>query len=96
MTTLFQVKTTRHALMRACLFAALPCQAQASKKHLQPGIGIAVSLQNDRLVWAVGYTCIMEWLGPCVPSRAVSEEAFQTNIATFFPIPGTLFQCQSA
>ncbi len=83
MTTRFQVKRILQALFFGCLFAALPCQAQAPKKHLQPGIGIAVSLQNDSLVSAVGYTCIIESLGRWVSPRAVSEEVFQTNIAIF-------------
>ncbi|MBP6828369.1 MAG: sugar phosphate isomerase/epimerase [Saprospiraceae bacterium] len=49
----------------------------------KPAIGISENLEHDSLLAAAGYTCIIESIGRRISPRAVSDEVFQKNVATF-------------
>ncbi len=66
-----------------CFLTCLVWQNYAQKVALKPAIGIAESFENDSLLAAAGYTCIIESIGRRISPRAVSEEVFQKNVAVF-------------
>lgn len=65
------------------VFVLCSLTISAQKPPLKPGIGISESLENDSLVTAAGYTCIIESISRRVSPRTVSDSAFRKNIAIF-------------
>ena len=56
-----------------CFLTCLAWQNYAQKVALKPAIGIAESFENDSLLAAAGYACIIESIGRRISPRAVSE-----------------------
>jgi sugar phosphate isomerase/epimerase len=46
-----------------------------------PQIGIAQNIENDSLLSASGYTCLVESIGKLISPRSVTEEQFLVNLA---------------
>ncbi len=66
-----------------CLFACNSWNVYTQSTPLKPNVGIAESLENDSILSAAGYSCIVESIGKRISPRTVSEEAFRQNIAIF-------------
>lgn len=70
-------------LILTCVFANLSWHAYSQQTPPKPTIGMATSLENDSLVTAAGYNCIIESIGRRISPRTVSDEAFQKSIPLF-------------
>lgn len=78
------IKTACAACATLCVVTGTSCVGTATLRVVpKPAIGISESLENDSLLAAAGYTCIIESIGRRISPRSVSEEVFQKNVATF-------------
>lgn len=65
------------------LFACLAWSTYAQKTTLKPSIGIVENPENDSILAAAGYSCMVVSIGKFISPRNVSEEAFRKNVAVF-------------
>lgn len=70
-------------LLLICLLTGISWSFYAQKAPLKPGIGIATGMENDSLLSAAGYTCIIESIAKRISPRTVSDETFRQNVAVF-------------
>ena len=70
-------------LLFISLFATLSWTTTAQKTLLKPTIGISESFDNDSIVTAAGYSCIIESIGRRISPRVVNEQEFLKNATVF-------------
>lgn len=61
-------------------FIAACISVGAQKKIKTPGIGVVQNIENDSLLYNIGYRSIVESVGQLISPRAISEEQFQANL----------------
>lgn len=64
-------------------FACLAWSTYAQKTTLKPTIGIVENPENDSILAAAGYSCMVVSISRYISPRTVSEEAFRKNVALF-------------
>lgn len=74
--------TFKHLLIIAGILCST-IQSNAQKTTLKPSIGVATSLENDSIVTASGYACIIESVGKRIAPKNVSDEDFQKKVLIF-------------
>ncbi|MCC6280736.1 MAG: sugar phosphate isomerase/epimerase [Saprospiraceae bacterium] len=65
------------------LFCGVSRQTEAQKSGLKPAICIVENPENDSILAAAGYSCIVVSIGRFISPRSVSDAAFQQNVALF-------------
>ncbi|HOY07315.1 MAG TPA: sugar phosphate isomerase/epimerase family protein [Saprospiraceae bacterium] len=60
---------------------------EAQQRVLKPQIGIAENMDNDSLLAAAGYTCMVESIGRRFSPRTVPDAAFQKNLLHIAQLP---------
>lgn len=83
----------KYHLYLLVLLAIFPIHAIAQKKSLKPSIGIAASLENDSLVTAAGYSCIVESISKRISPKTVTAEAFNANVKRFKNLKTPVYAC---
>lgn len=65
-----------------CLFSFVVISLQAQKKTTAPEIGVVQNIENDSLLNAFGYTCLIENTAKLFSPRNVSEKLFTEHLQT--------------
>ena len=65
------------------LFACISWQTEAQQTLLKPTIGIVENPENDSILAAAGYSCMVVSIGRFISPRSVSEDAFRHNVLAF-------------
>jgi sugar phosphate isomerase/epimerase len=59
----------------------------------RPGVGIVQDMENDSLLHAAGYTCLLESVAKCISPRKVSEQQFQERLMAIRKLITPLYGC---
>ena len=70
-------------LLLTILLACISWHTSAQKMYLKPSIGIVENPENDSILAAAGYSCMVVSISRYISPRTVSEEAFRKNVALF-------------
>lgn len=74
-------------------FEFLALSVCAQQKFEVPEIGVVQNLENDSILQAFGYTCLVESTSKILSPRNVSDQQFQTHLQTIRKLKVPLFAC---
>ncbi len=70
-------------LFLTIVIACISWQTEAQQTLLKPTIGIVENPENDSILAAAGYSCMVVSISRFISPRNVSEEVFRKNVALF-------------
>jgi sugar phosphate isomerase/epimerase len=82
---------TKTCLLLLICFAMLSAPAQ--KKAVTPEIGVVENMENDSLLHAFGFRCLVESTSKMLSPRNVSDEQFQIHLQRIKKLRTPLFAC---
>jgi sugar phosphate isomerase/epimerase len=82
---------TKTFLLLLICFAILPAQAQ--RNVTAPEIGVVENMENDSLLHAFGFRCLVESTSKILSPRNVSDEQFKIHLQKIKKLRTPLFAC---